>query len=185
MILKTGEAERMRITSGGDVLFGKTTTDVDTKGVSIFNTVTYDGMLYSSIPYSANTLAVRDITNGNWRFWVSGNGTISATNTTISAISDRRLKENIEDLDLGLDIIMALKPRKYDWKKESGNFGKGVRGFIAQEVEEILPDLIDEWKCNPNGENKTTYKSLRQDFIPILVKAIQELKAEIDLLKAK
>jgi hypothetical protein len=112
---------------------------------------------------------------------VSGAGTIFATNTTISSISDVRLKENIQDLDTGLDAIMALRPRKYDWKPESGNTGKNVRGFIAQEVEVIFPDLIDESEI----EGETTYKSLRQDFIPILVKAIQEQTQIIKDLEAR
>jgi len=44
-----------------------------------------------------------------------------------------RLKENITDFQIGIDAIMALRPRQFDWKKESGNSGKNVRGFIAQE----------------------------------------------------
>jgi hypothetical protein len=78
---------------------------------------------------------------------------------------------------------MALRPRKFDWKKESGNSGKNIRGFIAQEFEEVFPDLIDE-SINKSLEGEP-YKQIRQDLIPVLVKAIQELKAEIDKLKQK
>jgi hypothetical protein len=177
------QGERMRITSGGDILFGKTTTALTTNGVLINNTTNSQGQIFSSIPVNQNTYHVWDTTNGVYRFYVSGGGTINATNTTISAISDVRLKENITDLEIGLDAIMALRPRKFDWRKESGNDGKNVRGFIAQEFEQVFPDLIDEsLNKSPEGE---PYKQIRQDLIPVLVKAIQELKAEIDELKNK
>jgi hypothetical protein len=127
-----------------------------------------------------------------YRFYVGFGGTIYATSTTISAISDRRLKENIKDLDVGLNAILALKPRRFDWKEGFGNTGKSVRGFIAQEVEEVFPDLIDEWEKGENHpEGEEPYKSVRQDLIPVLVKAIQEqqvmiaeLQAEVATLKA-
>ena len=129
-------------------------------------------------------LHVYDRTNSLYRFYVSGGGTVNATNTTISAISDVRLKENIVDLEIGLDSILALKPRKFDWKKESGNNGKNVRGFIAQEFEQVFPDLIDE-SINPSPEGEEPYKQIRQDLIPVLVKAIQELKAQNDALQSR
>ena len=121
-----------------------------------------------------------------YRFYVGFGGTIYATSTTISAISDSRLKENIKDLDVGLDAILALKPRKFDWKEGFGNTGKNVRGFIAQEVEEIFPDLIDEWEKGENHpEGEEPYKSVRQDLIPVLVKAIQEQQVMIAELQTE
>jgi hypothetical protein len=119
-----------------------------------------------------------------YRFYVTQGGTIFATSTTISAISDQRLKENVQDLDVGLDAVMALKPRKFDWKEGKGKDIKGDRGFIAQEFEEVFPDLIDEWK-DPAPEGEDPYKSVRADLIPVLVKAIQELKADLDATKAE
>jgi len=110
-------------------------------------------------------------------------GTVFATNTTISAISDARFKENVQDIDVGLGAILALKPRKFDWKDGKGKNIKGDRGFIAQEFETVFPNLIDEWKDKaPEGE--APYKSVRQDLIPVLVKAIQELTARVEALEA-
>ena len=74
---------------------------------------------------------------------------------------------------------MALKPRKFDWKEGKGKNIKGDRGFIAQEFEQVFPDLIDEWK-DPAPEGEEPYKAVRADLIPILVKAIQELNAKVD-----
>jgi len=78
---------------------------------------------------------------------------------------------------------MALRPRKFDWKKESGNNGKNIRGFIAQEFEQIFPDLIDK-SINKVPEGEEPYKQIRQDLIPILVKAMQQQQAQIEELKA-
>jgi hypothetical protein len=118
------------------------------------------------------------------RFLVDYAGTIFATNTTISAISDQRLKENVRDLDVGLAQVLALQPRTFDWKEGKGKNIKGDRGFIAQEFKQIFPNLVDEWPDSaPEGEEP--YKSVRQDLIPVLVKAMQEQQALIESLTAR
>ena len=176
--------ERARITSDGDLLVG-TTNSSGTVGAGfkvlggrpvLVNATSTDGAgtVYEAFSTGANA----------YRFYVGMGGTIFATNTTISAISDQRHKENIRDLDVGLNAVMQLKPRKFDWKEGKGKNVKDDRGFIAQEFEKVFPDLIDEWKDHaPEGEEP--YKSVRQDLIPVLVKAIQELKAELDTVKAE
>jgi hypothetical protein len=167
-------SERMRIRYDGVVLIGQTTTSLASGGTQFVP----NGETYHSIVNSLNTLHVYDRTNSVYRFYVGGNGTVNATNTTISAISDVRLKENIVDLEIGLDAIMTLRPRQFDWKKESGNSGKNIRGFIAQEFEQTFPDLIDE-SINPAPEGEEPYKQIRQDLIPILVKGMQEQQCTI------
>jgi hypothetical protein len=173
-------SERARITSGGDFLTaGKITASSTTVGAELLA----NGQINTA---SANidNLNLYNTTAAAYRFYVSPGGTVFATNTTISAISDQRLKENVRDLDVGLDAIMALKPRKFDWKEGKGQDKKDVRGFIAQEFEQVFPDLIDEWK-DPAPEGEEPYKSVRQDLIPVLVKAIQELSAKVAALEAK
>jgi hypothetical protein len=77
-----------------------------------------------------------------------------------------------------------LKPRTFDWKEGKGKNIKDDRGFIAQEFEQVFPDLVDNWK-DPAPEGEEPYKSVRQDLIPVLVKAIQELSAKVAALEAK
>ena len=116
------------------------------------------------------------------QFRVNGAGTIYAQNTTVQSISDQRLKENIKNSTDGLDVITALRPVRYDWKEGYGNDQKNQLGFIAQEVEKVFPEAVSEWQVNK--EDETIYKTVGPSaFIPILVKAIQELKAEVDSLK--
>ena len=93
------------------------------------------------------------------------------------------MKENIRDLDDGLNVVMALKPRKFDWKEGKGQNIKNARGFIAQEFEQVLPDMVEEWR-DPAPEGEEPYKAVNANLIPTLVKAIQELKAEFDAYKA-
>jgi hypothetical protein len=131
-----------------------------------------------------DTLNVYSTGASAFRFYVGLGGTVYATNTSISAISDQRLKENIQDLDVGLNAVMALKPRKFDWKAGKGKDIKGDRGFIAQEFEQVFPDLIDEWK-DPAPEGEKPYKAVRADLIPVLVKAMQEQQAFITDLRAR
>ena len=173
----TQATERARIDSSGNLLVGKTAA----------NTTTAGNMITASYMSSAGTQdywLAYNTSAAAYRFYVSAAGTISATSTTISAISDQRLKENVRDLDDGLDAIMALKPRKFDWKAGKGKDIKDDRGFVAQEFEQVFPDMIDEWK-DPAPEGEEPYKSVRADLIPILVKAIQEQQAIINQLKAR
>jgi len=177
----TAATERVRIDATGNLLVGKTATNSLTVG----NEVRANGEVFSNQASSGNaatTYHVYSTGAAAYRFYVGLGGTVFATNTTISAISDARLKENVQDIDVGLDAILALKPRTFDWKAGKGKNIKGDRGFIAQEFETVFPNLIDEWKdAAPEGE--TPYKSVRADLIPVLVKAIQELAAEVNALK--
>jgi hypothetical protein len=89
-----------------------------------------------------------------------------------TAVSDERLKENIVDVDSSLAKINSLRPVEFDMKKD----GEHRAGFIAQELREVFPDMIVE------GE----YLKIKKDqLIPYMVKAIQELSKEVELLKSK
>ncbi|NCX56781.1 MAG: tail fiber domain-containing protein, partial [Burkholderiaceae bacterium] len=127
---------------------------------------------------------VRASSNNSWRTYIDYAGNIYSVNTSITALSDVRLKENIRDLETGLDIIAALKPRRFDWKEGKGQDKKDVAGFIAQEVETVFPEMVSE--SLDEDENGGKYKTVAPGMlIPTLVKAIQELKAEIDVLKGQ
>jgi hypothetical protein len=129
------------------------------------------GTGYNAISYKSDTNVTR--------FYVDGSGVIHSTSTSITAISDETLKTNIKPLETGLAEVLKLQARRFDWKDGSGT---NVAGFISQEVETVLPDLVAPWKQDEN----TTLLGLKMgDMIPTLVKAIQELNAEVTALKAK
>ena len=182
MSLYTAGSERARIDSSGTLLVGKTAT-----GTAVGIDIQSDGTIRSVKSGSTSATSSMEVYStgaGAYRFFVGMEGTVYATNTAISSLSDQRHKENIRDLNVGLDKIMALKPRLFDWKEGKGQDIKNARGFIAQEFEAVFPDLIDTWK-DPAPEGEEPYKSVRADLIPILVKAIQEQQAIIESLKAR
>jgi hypothetical protein len=182
LVFATNNIERARIDSSGNLLVGKTAANLAVVGVEA-KPNGYAVFTMASSTNSLDTLNVYSSTAANYRFYVGLAGTVFATNTTITAISDQRLKENIRDLDEGLATVMALKPRKFDWKEGKGADIKNVRGFIAQEFEQVLPDMIDIWKDSaPEGEEP--YKAVNANLIPTLVKAIQEQQALITQLQA-
>jgi len=162
---------------GGVVLFKKSDTSVNVAGGYIDG-----GECIMSTSSGANTYLVRNTSNSSYSFYVGGDGEIHSTNTSITSLSDERLKENIKPLETGLDEIMKLKPKTFDWKEGEGSGKKNLSGFIAQEVETVLPDLIAEFKHDELDDAKSIKIA---DMIPTLVKAIQELKAEIEELKSK
>jgi hypothetical protein len=180
-------AALMTLDASGNLLVGTTSFGTGSVGFMADGNSSSKGSCRSVLSSSLNsnsTFEAYSTGAAAYRFYVGMGGTVFATNTTISAISDQRLKENIQDLDVGLDAVMALKPRKYDWKAGKGKDIKGDRGWIAQEFEQVFPDMVDEWR-DPSPEGEEPYKSVRADLIPVLVKAIQELKADLDATKAE
>jgi hypothetical protein len=181
-----GGVESARIDSSGNLLVGATSSANNSDdGIKLVaGTDPRISVVGAATTNAFSTYELYSTGAAAYRFYVGYGGTIFATSTTISAISDQRLKENIQDLDVGLNAVMALKPRKFDWKAGKGKDIKDDRGFIAQEFEQVFPDLIDEWKDQaPEGEEP--YKAVRADLIPVLVKAMQEQQAIINQLKAR
>tara|TARA_R110000868_G_scaffold82348_1_gene232590 strand:+ start:176 stop:1522 length:1347 start_codon:yes stop_codon:yes gene_type:complete len=173
------EVDYLTLDASGNLLIKKTAISSSTLGCELTATGQINGATAN-----LDNLNIFNTTAVAYRFYVSAAGTIFATNTVISAISDARYKENVQDIDVGLAAILSLKPRKFDWKAGKGKDIKGDRGFIAQEFETVFPNLIDEWK-DPAPEGEAPYKSVRQDLIPVLVKAIQELTARVQTLEAR
>jgi len=155
----------------------------------------YHGIIFRGVPAAATDYSVTPGDQmsfyeygGEFRFYqktIAGTlsnqvkfvtGTIYASNTTVQSISDIRTKENITNSEQGLNVIDALRPVRFDFKEEFNEGKKNQLGFIAQEVEEIFPDAVGEWKDDNDG---ITYKTVGPGaLIPILVKAIQELSSK-------
>ena len=178
----SANTERARITSGGDLLVGTTSSSGSSgQGIKI-RKVSSDGVLHivgATSTTAQDALQVYSTGASAYRFFVQYNGQVNATSTSINAISDVSLKENVRDLDKGLETILALQPRRFDWKNGDGN---DIMGFVAQEVETVLPELVHDYKYS-DEETKLGLKM--GDMIPSLVKAIQEQQATITALTAR
>jgi len=176
--------ERMRITSGGNVLIG-TTTDAGT-GV-----IQANGSIYS------NGYRLNDGSGGyvTWNMAVNGSrwsinylarlsGYGSGTLTTdasgnITASSDRILKNVIKPVENALDKIMNFEPVYFKWNEKTDLDKENVYiSTIAQSIEKDFPEAVGKM-----ADGTLTVQD--RAVMAILVKAIQELKAEIDELKNK
>jgi hypothetical protein len=129
-------------------------------------------------------------TNGNVRMTIDQSGNIGApTGTNIYNASDVRLKQNITVITDGLSKIKALNPVKFNWVDGfvESEEGKDMLGFIAQEVQAVIPEAVESFGGNSVNIGETLIENplrVNEKFIiPILVKAIQEQQAQIEELK--
>ena len=176
------QSERARIDVSGNLLVG-TTSSSNTSGSGVkISKPSSDGKIMvvgATSTDSQDGYQLYSTGASAFRFFVQYTGQINATSTSINGISDVSLKENIRDLDKGLETILALQPRRFDWKNGDGN---DIMGFVAQEVKTVLPELVHDYKYN-HQETKLGLKM--GDMIPTLVKAIQEQQATITALTAR
>ncbi len=103
--------------------------------------------------------------------------------TSWSSNSDARLKTDVQTIPAGLDIIDRIRPVSFHWKRRGHALGFGV---IAQELDEVLPEVVDQHiDHDRSGERDDEFHlGVRyQDLIPFLIRAVQELRAEVGSLK--
>lgn len=121
-------------------------------------------------------------------------GVARSTQSTFDTTSDARVKTDVRPIDNGLDMVMRLKPVHFRYadnyiKDNVGLEGK-KRGFIAQEVESVAPEMVRQIAETVDGKVIEDFRVLNNsDFVPLLVSAIQEMKAahdaEIKALRAE
>jgi len=190
ILFSTTDAERMRITSDGKVYIG-TSSLVSPGTFNAYTNNTTPAARFVAGPSQPDgniTLLVDKYSTTNTTSqWFLGftinnqavaSGVITANGASQAAFgswSDGRLKENIVDLPNQLSNILALRPVEFDYIESEG--GGHQTSFIAQEFEEIYPDAVGQ---RPDGMKTLTGWGKTE---AILVKAIQELSAEIEILK--
>ena len=94
-------------------------------------------------------------------------------------LSDRRQKENIKTLEYGLDEILRLNPVTHTWLYSDAT--KPSIGLIAQEVEEVLSELVNTTMDGEREAKALDYNGL----IPVLINSIKELNKKIEILESK
>ena len=191
------------VTGSGNTLIGTNSGNTGTNNLTSGSNNT----LIGNDSAASSATVSNEFTLGN-----SSISTLRCAVTSITSLSDERDKAEIKDLTYGLDFIDSLQPREFVWanrseiklqqvKDENGNGvfdeneepvyeevefhssnkGKKDFGFVAQEVQELDDDTLRlVYNSNPD-KLEMSYGKL----VPILVKAIQELKAEIEALKSQ
>jgi len=107
------------------------------------------------IYYNHDGNSLRFLTDSTEHFIIDGSGNLTATDTSIGSISDKRLKTNIQDYTYSIDNFKSYTPRIFDWinPEEHANRSQQI-GFIAQEQEVIDPRFIEEEETS--SERKDT-----------------------------
>ncbi len=108
-------------------------------------------------------------------------GTLNATSDVVAFYSsDERLKDNIKYIGKPLEKIEKIGGYTYDWNDKQDIYEVGSKdvGVIAQEIEEVLPELV---VTRDNGFKAVKYEKI----VPLLIESIKELKKEVDDIKKK
>jgi len=117
----------------------------------------------------------------NTSFTQVGKITTTSSATAYATSSDYRLKENVAPMTGALDTVAKLKPVTFTWKLD----GKDGQGFIAHELQAVVPDCVSGEKDAVDAEGNPVYQGIDTSFlVATLTAAIQELKAEFDAYKS-
>ena len=177
--------------SGGNIYWqGENTSGSNRALLYMYNDSTRNHLRF----YEYGSERMRTISSG-----VQIYGTLRATGDVIAYSSDRRLKENIVNIDGALDKISKINGVFFDWKDMIDDLGfepsrkKNDIGVIAQEIEEIIPQAVekapfDTEHCVETGER---YSKSGEDYltvkyekiVPLLIEGIKELKSENESLR--
>jgi len=209
MYFRTSSLERMRINSSGDFLVGKTSTSVTTAG----DELRADGEAVF-VRAGGHCLRLQRLTNeGNVAVFYNNVGTntgsisVGGSSTAYNTSSDYRLKNNISDVLNAIDRVKQLKPIRFSFIVEPN---KTVDGFLAHEVQDVVPEAItgekdatriEQYEITPavlNEEGSVIteavmgtrevpdYQGIDQaKLVPLLTAGLQEAIAKIETLEAR
>ena len=168
----TAGAQAMRLNQSGTLAI-QTTTQIASTALTVYSNGNYGIAIGSADSTNAYRRIYHTASSGIMSFDSTSN---TATLTNAGAwtdASDISYKENITDINYGLDTVKSMQPRKYTIKSDNSD----AIGFIAQEMEAIIPEVV-------NGEDGSKTLSYGQ-LTAVLVKAIQEQQTIIEDLKAR
>ena len=159
------------------VLVGTTTRlrVYSTGGVGIGSNMLNDPPPAGALAVSSAGLAIGATDPSGFLLRLSADAAAKPTSNTWTVHSDARLKKNIETIEYPLERLLALRGVTYQWidPASQGNMDGVYTGFIAQEVEKVFPEWINE--------DKTGYKTLTViGFEGLVVEALRKLKEEKD-----
>jgi hypothetical protein len=169
--------EKIRITSTGNVLFGKTSSSTSIKWAMIWAD---SAGAYLNLGYtwtaSKKTIKFFRWTDGS--LWEVGSISTTWSSTSYNTTSDYRLKENVVPMTNAINRLNNLKPVRYNFKTDKN---ETVDGFLAHEVQEEVPEAVSWVKDGVDEEGNPDYQSMDYAKVtPLLTAALQEALKEIE-----
>jgi hypothetical protein len=182
LVFGTNNTERARIDTSGNLLIGKTTTSATTAGVELkaAGDVAFVNTFGNGV--GENIFLNRQSGTGDFVLLRYANGTVGSistngTTTTYATSSDYRLKNTIAPMTGALAKVALLKPCTYKWNAD----GSDGEGFIAHELDEVVPECVTGPKDAVDEEGNPKYQGIDTSFlVATLTAALQELNAKFD-----
>ena len=173
-------AEKMRITSSGDLLINSTNNWASgTLGVQFYG-------------LTKNGIAIKSTYNGNGSYYVvisnHAGSTIggisgSTTSATFNTTSDYRLKENVVGINDGITRVKQLTPKRFNFIADSDTT---VDGFLAHEAQTVVPEAVTGSKDQVDNNGNPVYQGIdNSKLVPLLTAALQEAIAKIETLEQR
>jgi hypothetical protein len=173
----TNFAERMRIDASGNVSIKVTSA------IGRFNVQSDDSATAIAAGNASGTAAYNGALFYNNGFTsLVGQISISGSTASYLSVSDYRLKESVAPMTGALATVAALKPVTYKWKAD----GSDGQGFIAHELQAVVPDCVTGDKDAVDAEGKPKYQGVDTSFlVATLTAAIQEQQAIISAMETR
>jgi len=178
---EAASATRLNIDSSGNLLVGTTSQIAAGKASIYFDSASNNGLGIRAATVSGNTnifVLFKNSADGTAGL-IQQNG---VTSVNYATSSDYRLKENIAPMTGALATVAQLKPVNYKWKVD----GSDGQGFIAHELQEVVPDCVTGAKDAVDAEGNPQYQGIDTSFlVATLTAAIQEQQALITALTTR
>jgi hypothetical protein len=180
-------SDRVAIDSSGNLMVGTQNNDPTFNRVSGF-VINPTGSF--SQRSNASSDMGRNVTSGVHVSFYTDNGSARVTagninsngsTTSFATSSDYRMKTDVEAMSDSLNKVMQLNPVTYNWKSGFGGTKAASQGFIAHELQAVVPECVTGEKDAVDAEGKPQYQGIDTSFlVATLAAAIQELKAIVD-----
>jgi hypothetical protein len=188
----TNSLYRARIDESGNFMLGSTSFSLDSSPGFKYQASTSQPTMGIVVNSTASTGLSNyhhyntNATNNGYRFYIINNGGIYNFSANNSNLSDRRQKKNIEPASAYLAKMMAIPVVTFDYIDQGEDDPGKTLGVIAQDVESVAPELVNNKGFGETPEDGVPLKSIYQtDFQYALLKCIQEQQAIIESLKAR
>jgi hypothetical protein len=179
--------ERMRISSGGVVRIGQTTSD-DPSGSNVRGVAIANGYISAAMDNGNAAVFGRRGSDGGCVLFRRqttnvGSITVNGSSTAYNTSSDYRLKENVVDLDGAIDRVKQLAPKRFNFIVDADTT---VDGFLAHEAQAIVPEAVTGTHNEVDDDGNAVMQGIDQSkLVPLLTAALQEAIAKIEALEQR